>query len=332
MSARTELSERGQGARTSALGATGNAIRWSVRVSGWIAGGQEEEIRAHGGEDIGTGVGDESDAVVELQVRGARPSMLAVVNRPPGDSAVSPADNPSDGAGESSRPTGPGDVLTTVLPGLPVGGHLPLWHDDGHVSYWRISDPEQVVTKLGIGALARAEVDVRRYRDAFVLNERTNELFLMSRFRSEDSVNAVSVQLAPASERDADEAVNEETLCELYDWLGDVIVSASGRGEFVAVETGGWDVPFQPYVLVLVQPADGDGRVAIETRPTPLGAPVWRDQEPIGPGGQTIKAPANEATLHAAGYLVGCAVRTWSVPVSRLGLSFGPNPAFAPSD
>jgi hypothetical protein len=35
------------------------------------------------------------------------------------------------------------------------------------------------------------------------------------------------------------------------------------------VETGGWDISFQPYALVLLESTEGDWRVTNETKPTP---------------------------------------------------------------
>jgi hypothetical protein len=191
-----------------------------------------------------------------------------------------------------------------------------------------------VRSRLGVGGLARSEVDTRRYRDGLLFNPSNNTLFFMNRYRTDDDAEGTAVTLTPVTETQAQAALTQQDVSELCDWLGRVVASAAQRGEFVAVETGGWDVPMNPYVLMLLRPAanrptESGWQVVIETNPVPLDAPVWRDQQPVDGDGQTLVSPADDNTIQVAGHLAGFAFSTWSVPVLRLGLSFGPNPTLS---
>lgn len=246
---------------------------------------------------------------------------------PPAEPAPPPAEPTPPAAEPAAPPAEAGDVLTTVLPGLPIAGYLPLWHDDGAVSFWRMTDPAAVRERLGVGAMSRSEIEAGRYRDAAMLNGAQHALFLMDRFRDEaGDVGGTSTQLTPATEEEAQRAITEEAITELSAWLGEVVVSAARRGEFVAVESGGWEVPATPYVLSMVRTDGKEWHSVIETGPVPVGAPVWRERQPVSGDTQILASPATDETLRAAGHLIRFAVSTWSVHPCRLGLSFGPNP------
>ena len=64
----------------------------------------------------------------------------------------------------------------------------------------------------------------------------------------------------------------------------------------------------------------------VETSPVPVGAPVWRDQQPVDGDTQLLISPATDQTMRAAGLLTRFAVGTWAMHPLELALSFGPNP------
>lgn len=247
---------------------------------------------------------------------------------PEPEPTVSPAEATPAAEPEPAEapPAQPGDVLQTVLVGLPLAGHLPLWQESG-VSFWRMRDPEAVRTRLGAGLESRSEVDTRRYREAAMFNPSTGTLFLMDRFRDESGhLGGTSTQLEPATEEEAHAAVTDAAVSELYVWLGEVVLASVRRGEFVAVESGGWDVPVRPVVLMMVRTDGREWHSVVETSPVPVGAPVWRDQQPVEGDTQVLASPATDQTVRASGLLTRFAVATWGVHPFRLGLSFGPNP------
>lgn len=241
---------------------------------------------------------------------------------PPFEPAPPPAPDPSP----APPPVEQGDVLHTVLVGLPLAGYLPLWREDG-VTYWRMSDPDAVRDRLGAGVESRSEIDSRRFREAAMFSPARGTLFLMDRYRDETGhLGGTSTQLTPATEEEAFAAVDDKALSELYTWLGEVVLASVRRGEFVAVETGGWQVPMTPVLLMMLRTDGREWHSVVEASPVPDGAPVWRDQQPVEGNTQVLASPATDQTVRASGLLTRFAVASWGVHPFRLGLSFGPNP------
>ena len=239
---------------------------------------------------------------------------------PPFEHAAPPAPEPA------SPPVEEGDVLHTVLVGLPLAGYLPLWREDG-VTYWRMSDPDAVRARLGAGVESRSEIDSRRFREAAMFSPSRGTLFLMDRYRDETGhLGGTSTQLTPATEEEAFAAVDDKALSDLYTWLGEVVLASVRRGEFVAVETGGWQVPMTPVLLMMLRTDGREWHSVVEASPVPEGAPVWRDQQPVEGNTQVLASPATDQTVRASGLLTRFAVASWGVHPFRLGLSFGPNP------
>jgi hypothetical protein len=245
---------------------------------------------------------------------------------PPFEPAAPPAPDPEPEQTPSPAPVQEGDVLHTVLVGLPLAGYLPLWQENG-VTYWRMSDPEAVRARLGAGVESRSEIDSKRFREAAMFSPSRGTLFLMDRYRDETGhLGGTSTQLTPATEEEAYAAVDDKALSELYTWLGEVVLASVRRGEFVAVESGGWKVPMTPVVLVMLRTDGREWHSVVEASPVPEGAPVWRDQQPVEGNTQVLASPATDQTVRASGLLTRFAVSTWGVHPFQLGLSFGPNP------
>lgn len=248
---------------------------------------------------------------------------------PPPEPSPSPSPSPAPSPEPSPSPEPPvqeGDVLHTVLVGLPLAGYLPLWQENG-VTYWRMGDPEAVRARLGAGVESRSEIDSKRFREAAMFSPSRGTLFLMDRYRDETGhLGGTSTQLTPATEEEAYAAVDDKALSELYTWLGEVVLAAVRRSEFVAVETGGWQIPMTPVVLVMLRTDGREWHSVVEASPVPEGAPVWRDQQPVEGNTQVLASPATDQTVRASGLLTRFAVSTWGVHPFQLGLSFGPNP------
>lgn len=243
----------------------------------------------------------------------------ASFTEPPAVEAPTPVATPEP-------PAEPGDVLHTVLVGLPLAGYLPLWREDG-VTFWRMSDPDAVRTRLGAGVESRSEIDSRRFREAAMFSQSRGTLFLMDRYRDETGhLGGTSTQLTAATKDEAYAAVDDRALSELYTWLGEVVLSAVRRGEFVAVESGGWAVPMTPVMLAMLRTDGREWHSVVEASPVPEGAPVWRDQQPVEGNTQVLASPATDQTVRATGLLTRFAVAAWGAHPFQLGLSFGPNP------
>ncbi|MEO6088170.1 MAG: hypothetical protein ABIQ18_34160 [Umezawaea sp.] len=221
-----------------------------------------------------------------------------------------------------------GAAMSTVVPGLPIGGYLPLWLDDEDVSYWRMTDPETVLSALGQGALARTPVLENRFRDVVALDPTSSTIMLANRYRDENGgVSGPATPLVRVAEVEARAAVTAETVLEAFRWVGLASEAAADRGEYVAVEAGGITHREKPYVLMVVRQHNGQRISVVETSPVPDEAPIWHDQMVHEAAtGQTMSGPATPETIRGGGLLAMYATTTWDLHPSRLALSFGPIP------
>ena len=111
----------------------------------------------------------------------------------------------------------------------------------------------------------------------------------------------------------------------MVDWLQAAATTAVQRGEFVVVETGGWEVVPWPYALAIVMRNEhGDWTTSIEAEPAPH-APLWREPDP-DQRAATMKAGTTADSLSVVGLLLAQAVASWSDSPFDLVLTFGPAP------
>jgi hypothetical protein len=227
------------------------------------------------------------------------------------------------------RPAEPqlGSVLTTAVPGVPMAGYLPLWHNDNEVSYWRMTDPDAVMAKLGLGLLSRTPLLEKRFRDSVALDPTSSMIMLTNRYRGEDGgISGPLTEVVRVSQEEAYRALTLDAVEETFDWIGRLAEAAAGRGEYVCLEPGGVTYRPQPYVLMIVRQQDGQWRSIVETEPIPEGAAIWKDQRgPHDVGGQTMSGAAEPDVIRAGGHLAMQAAATWDYNPFQLALSFGPN-------
>ncbi|NUT94333.1 MAG: hypothetical protein HOY78_20155, partial [Saccharothrix sp.] len=212
-------------------------------------------------------------------------------------------------------------TITTVVPGIPMAGYLPLWID-GECTFWRMTDPGRVLGLLGHGVLARTPLAENRFRDAVGLDRESGTLTLFSRFRGDDGGIAADIaRLEPVGGQEAHEALTAETLTEAFRWVGRVNAAAAERGEYVAVERAvNTDVLSEPYVLMVVQEFEGQRISVVQTAPVPAPeVPVWQ-------GNPSMNSPASPETIEAGGLLALYAMDHWGVHPLHLALTFGPTP------
>ncbi|MEJ2855683.1 MULTISPECIES: hypothetical protein [unclassified Saccharothrix] len=221
-----------------------------------------------------------------------------------------------------SKPTpAVGATITTVVPGIPMAGYLPLWID-GECTFWRMTDPGEVLGRLAHGVLARTPLADNRFRDVVGLDRESGTLTLFSRFRADDGGDAAEIaQLEPVGGQEAHEALTAETLTEAFRWVGRVNAAAAERGEYVAVERAvNTDVLSEPYVLMVVQEFEGQRISVVQTAPVPGSeVPVWQ-------GNPSMTSPASPETIEAGGLLALYAMDHWGVHPLHLALTFGPTP------
>ncbi|MGW4112512.1 hypothetical protein ACWEFJ_16685 [Actinosynnema sp. NPDC004786] len=241
---------------------------------------------------------------------------------PPGESPAAPEPEPA--APEPSNPAAPpgpavGSTLTTVVPGLPIGGYLPLWVGE-QCTFWRMSDPEAVLDKLGLGALARTPLTDRRFRDLVALDASSATITLLDRYRAEDgSTGGSVVRLTRVSGQEAHQALTTDTLLDAFCRLGRISLAAAERGEHVTLEPGTHNGDLaEPYVLLAVEEHEGRPVATARTAPPPPpDTPMWQ-------GTAAVTAPATRESVEAGGLLAMYAMNTWGEHPLRLCLTFGP--------
>lgn len=192
-----------------------------------------------------------------------------------------------------------------------------------------MTEPDVVHGHLAVGLGFRSEVDESRFREAAMVDPSRRTVFLPNRFRDRDGhLGGVTTGLVPVTEEEAFAAVDDRATSELYRWLGEIVLAAGERDEYVVVESGGWGVTPAPRVSITLRTDNGEEwQSVVETSPVPVGAPVWSGQQPVNGNAQSLISPATDQTLRAAGLLTRFAVATWDVHPLRLCLSFGPNHA-----
>ncbi|MFE9746366.1 hypothetical protein ACFYOT_15795 [Saccharothrix saharensis] len=237
----------------------------------------------------------------------------------PGFAALPPF---SPGAAGAEAAVGPavGSTLTTVVPGLPVGGYLPLWIDD-ECTFWRMTEPDVVLGKLGLGTLARTPLTDRRFRDVVMLDESSSTILLPNRYRSDGGgIEGVVTGVTRVAGVEAHEALTADTVPEAFRWIGRVSAAAAERGEYVAVEPGTHTADLaEPHVLLAVQEHEGRRISIARTSPTPpADTPMWLGQS-------SLNAPATPDTVEAGGLLAMYAMNTWSEHPLHLCLTFTPH-------
>ncbi|CCH31430.1 hypothetical protein ABZ816_04025 [Actinosynnema sp. NPDC047251] len=214
-----------------------------------------------------------------------------------------------------------GSTLTTVVPGIPIGGYLPLWVG-AECTFWRMHDPAAVLDLLGRGLLARSPLGETRFRDLVALDPDSSTIVLLNRYRSDDGDIAAGVaELSRVSGQEADDGMNQTTLVDAFQWVGQVSAAAAGRGECVTVEPGQHDGEIQePYVLLVVQEYEGQRLSVVQTAPAPpADVPLWE-------GRASMSGPATPESIASGGLLAMYAMDTWGVHPLHLCLTFGPVP------
>lgn len=233
-------------------------------------------------------------------------------------------------------PPSAGSVHTSVEPGIPIAGYLPLWLE-GRVMFWRMAEPDLVLGRLGLGQLARTQLAGNNFRETMLLGDDGRSLTMLGRYPGPDGgLPAEVTTVRPAAEKDAAAAATPDAVAEAFRWVGRVAAAAAARGDYLAIDPGapvGADP--EPYCTLAVRPVGDETHATIETAPVPEGAPFWSDEPGARVKGRRIDlTDENEVNTQfsALGLLAMFAVGTWPVHPLRLSLSFGMNPPVSAAD
>lgn len=223
---------------------------------------------------------------------------------------------------EPDFPLQAGNTLTVAMLSPCVGGLLRTWTDTGPSQLWSVPDANDLRALQGTGVVSRTVREQSRYREAGLLNAGSGTLILQERFpaQSEDGSLAVGARVFRL------EQPREPTTSPIEEFrkaFCQAIQHCVRTGEFLVVETGGWDAPHEPYCFFMVTAGD-DGPVnVIETAPQPLGSIVWAPQCIPGQTGATVQAPSTRETLDTAAPFMMEAIGTWGLAPWDLAFTFG---------
>lgn len=217
----------------------------------------------------------------------------------------------------------PGTRLETVLLGGLYDGRVRVWRDNEGAEYREVGDPEAVTSVLGRGMLARTGTEPNRFREVALLDAQNDLLVLLGR-----PTRDTTGEHARAEGRTVRAPLSDVAQPTAKDWtpwgrwLGEVVGLAAGRSEYVVIETGGWDVVNEPYVLVGVFPdSDGGWISVIEALPAPADPPWTASVGHVE--GSTVSAPATKDNVDAAGLIAIKALATWALSPLDVVLTFG---------
>jgi hypothetical protein len=204
---------------------------------------------------------------------------------------------PQSGAGEGSE---------SVLLGCLVKEYLRLWPSDGRAECVRVLHPSDLRGALARGIAPRTSLVPGRFREAGRL-ERSGTL------RIGKQKFAVEVSEEPE--------VSQALWVAAGEVFQDAAAAALQRGEYLVVETGGWEIEHEPFAIAGARKARGKWQVYVEAVPAPL-APSWPPPIP-GKVGRGICAPAEPETLAALGPLLADATSSWARSPLDVVLTFG---------
>lgn len=220
----------------------------------------------------------------------------------------------------------PGAQLETVLLGSLTGDVLRIWRSNGQAECRQVQQSELLAKTLGRGLLARTSPEANRFREVGLLDAKNDALILLGRGQVQSGANQLSaaaetVRARPCPTPSPDPA----TWTAWGSWLGHALLAAASRGEFLVVETGGWDAVNEPYVLLGVFPGPAGAWLSqVEAVPAPADPPWPAPVE--GRPGSTVSAPASRETVSVAGFLAIQAIGIWAATPFDVVLTFGRHP------
>lgn len=215
-----------------------------------------------------------------------------------------------------------GDIASTVMLSPCVGGLLRTWEESNAASLWSVPNADFLLSRQGSGLLGRSLREEGRFIESGLLVPNRQTLMLRGRFPTQADDGSMQLdgsmlRLEPAA------APNESALDDFRALLSQAIRHCLSSGEFLVVETGGWDAPTEPYCLFIVVEEDGHQLNVIETAPQPLASEVWAPHSIPGEAGTTLRAPMTPETIDIAPLVMIEAIATWGVEPWDLALVFG---------
>lgn len=215
-----------------------------------------------------------------------------------------------------------GDTLATAMLSPCVGGLVRTWTDAGASALWSVTEADYLHHMQGIAQLSRSPRGEGRFREVGLLSADGATLSLMSRFPRETEDGSLEfdgsvVTLGPA------QVPAESTSEDFLSLLDRAVRRTLQTNEYLIVEKGGWDAPFEPYCLFIAMMQEGTAFSVIETAPAPHASEIWSPSIVPGEAGADLRAPLTEGSIDAVAPIMLDAISTWGLAPWDLALTFG---------
>lgn len=203
-----------------------------------------------------------------------------------------------------------------------VGRLVRTWTEAG-TRLWSVPDDTTLAAALGVGVLARSVRAEGRFRETALLDEESGTLLLQPRFPDraageELAFEATTVRLAPAG------PARPEAPQDFARQVNQAIRHVAGTFEYLVVEVGGWEAPFEPYAFFALH-VDDDGRQlsTVEVSPVPRGSELWQPHARAGAPGASVSAPVSAEAIDGATFYVAEAIAGFDLLPWDVALTFG---------
>jgi hypothetical protein len=191
----------------------------------------------------------------------------------------------------------------------------------GSMTCHRFPVDSDLVSRLGVGTIARSDVGEGFFREAGLWDEESSFLLLPDRYGEAEGVPALGYQLSTPLPPTEDGISPEVGLVHAH--LTAVARRAAQSGEAVYLSRGGWAAPpNEEYVLFVAVPSDtGKTMSHVETFPHPGPGNLWDVFRSRREGRAVVARAPLEAVIEGVGPLLFSAASGFCPP-EDMGLAF----------
>lgn len=219
-------------------------------------------------------------------------------------------------------PLGEGDTLLPAQLSPCVGGLVRTWTESG-TRLWSVPDDTALVAAQGTGVLARSERGQQRFRETALLHEESGMLVLSPRFpdrsgEEELSFGTTALQLEPAG------PARPQAREDFARVVNQAVRHVAATFEYLVIEVGGWDAPFEPYAFFALH-VDDDGQQlsTVEVSPPPRDSELWQPHLRPGAPGASVSAPVSADAIDGATFYLADAVAGFDLLPWDVAFTFG---------
>ena len=154
-------------------------------------------------------------------------------------------------------PLNVGDTGSLAMLSLCAGGLLRTWTDSGSSGLWTVEEAELLHGIQGSGVIGRSVREGGRFREVGLLSDDNRTLILQPRFPTTGEGDHLEFEATVLTLEPAREA-SDSVYGDVQQLLEQAVRHVVTNSEFLVVERGGWDAPFEPYCLFIVAEQNGE--------------------------------------------------------------------------